>query len=141
MKKNIIKKIMIIILCTFTFINYIPTLSKASFVDDIFKNGKDFISSETKTTDTMFSNSSDVYVPLDEQKIKDLSNNIYNTLLTVAIILAAIILMVLGIQFITGSLEQKAKVKEMLIPFGIGCVVIFGAFGIWKIAVSIASKI
>ena len=37
---------------------------------------------------------------------------------------------VLGIQFITGSVEAKSKVKESLIPYFTGCVVIFGAFGI-----------
>ena len=40
-----------------------------------------------------------------------------------------------------GSVEQQAKVKEMLMPYAIGCIVIFGAFGIWKLAVTIFSQL
>ena len=40
-----------------------------------------------------------------------------------------------------GSIEEKAQVKEALIPFIIGCIVVFGAFGIWKIVTQIGSMI
>lgn len=70
-------------------------------------------------------------------KIKNLSNIIYNVLLILGTVIAVIVGSVLGIQFITGSVEQKAKVKDSLIPFVIGCVVIFGAFGIWKLVITI----
>ena len=40
-----------------------------------------------------------------------------------------------------GSIEQQVKAKEMLEPYGIGCVVVFGAFGIWKLAVTIFSQL
>ena len=53
------------------------------------------------------------------------------------LILAIIIGMVLGIQFMIGSIEQKAKVKDSLVPYIVGCVVIFGAFGIWKLVLTI----
>lgn len=42
---------------------------------------------------------------------------------------------VIGIQFMVASAEDKAKVKEALIPYIIGCAVIFGSFTIWSIAV------
>ena len=70
-------------------------------------------------------------------KIKNLSDIIYNVLLILGTVIAVIVGSVLGIQFITGSVEQKAKVKDSLIPFVIGCVVIFGAFGIWKLVITI----
>lgn len=70
-------------------------------------------------------------------KIKNLSDIIYNVLLILGTVIAVIVGSVLGIQFITGSVEQKAKVKDSLIPFVIGCVVIFGAFGIWKLIITI----
>ena len=70
-------------------------------------------------------------------KIKNLSDIIYNELLILGTVIAVIVGSVLGIQFITGSVEQKAKVKDSLIPFVIGCVVIFGAFGIWKLVITI----
>ena len=70
-------------------------------------------------------------------KIKNLSDIIYNVLLILGTVIAVIVGSVLGIQFITGSVEQKAKVKDSLIPFVIGSVVIFGAFGIWKLVITI----
>lgn len=70
-------------------------------------------------------------------KIKNLSDIIYNVLLILGTVIAVIVGSVLGIQFITGSVEQKAKVKDSLIPFVIGCGVIFGAFGIWKLVITI----
>ena len=70
-------------------------------------------------------------------KKKNLSDIIYNVLLILGTVIAVIVGSVLGIQFITGSVEQKAKVKDSLIPFVIGCVVIFGAFGIWKLVITI----
>lgn len=70
-------------------------------------------------------------------KIKNLSDIIYNVLLILGTVIAVIVGSVLGIQFITGSVEQKAKVKDSLIPFVIGCIVIFGAFGIWKLVITI----
>lgn len=39
------------------------------------------------------------------------------------------------------SAEDKAKVKEALIPYVIGCAVIFGAFTIWSIAVNLGQNI
>ena len=55
-------------------------------------------------------------------------------LLLIALLTIGIIL---GIQFMTGSVEQKAKVKDALVPYIAGCIIIFGAFGIWKLVVTI----
>ena len=40
-----------------------------------------------------------------------------------------------------GSMEEKAQIKEALIPFVIGCIVAFGAFGIWKIFITIGNNL
>ena len=40
-----------------------------------------------------------------------------------------------------GSAEEKAQIKDALIPFVIGCIVIFGAFGIWKIFVTMGKNL
>lgn len=39
------------------------------------------------------------------------------------------------------SAEDKAKVKESLLPFVVGCVVVFGSFGIWKLLVIFGQNI
>ena len=49
--------------------------------------------------------------------------------------------MVIGIQFIMGSADEKAKIKETLLPYIIGVCVIFGAFTIWKVVVNIGNDI
>ena len=130
MKNNTIIKIVKIILLISILICSIPTFSTASFLDDVFKDGKDFISTNPN---------SDITSKIDDGKIVDTSKTIYSILLTIGIIIAAIIILVLGIQFMTGSIEQKAKVKEMLIPFIVGCVVIFGSLTIWRLVTSILS--
>lgn len=48
---------------------------------------------------------------------------------------------IIGIQFMVASAEDKAKVKEALVPYVIGCAVIFGAFTIWSIAVNLGQDI
>ena len=39
------------------------------------------------------------------------------------------------------SAEDKAKIKEAMIPYVLGCIVIFGAFGIWKLAITILNNL
>lgn len=72
---------------------------------------------------------------LNTEIINDTSSLIYNTFLIVGVCAAVIVGAILGIQFITGSVEQKVKVKESIIPFIIGCVILFGAFGIWRLVI------
>ncbi len=72
---------------------------------------------------------------ISDTAINNASDLIYNTLLIIGTCIAVVFAAILGIQFITGSVEQKVKVQESLIPFIAGCVVIFGAFGIWKLAI------
>ena len=43
----------------------------------------------------------------------------------------------LGWNLYTGGNSKKAQIKENIIPYVIGCVIIFGAFGIWKIVLTV----
>ena len=43
----------------------------------------------------------------------------------------------MGLNFITQSIEEKAKVKESMVPWVIGIIVSFGAFTIWEVAVNL----
>lgn len=69
--------------------------------------------------------------------LKNMSDTIYNILLVAGIIIAIIVGLIMGIKFIIGGIEEKAEIKAMLIPYIIGCVVVFGAFAIWKAVVDI----
>lgn len=73
---------------------------------------------------------------INVENLKSTSNFIYNVALAVAIVIALVIGTILGVKFITASVEGKAQIKEALIPYIAGCVVVFGSFTIWKIAVN-----
>ena len=70
---------------------------------------------------------------INNDALKEGSNTLYNVLLVIGIAVAFIWGIVLGIQFVTGSLGEKADVKKNLIVYVVGCIIIFGAFGIWKL--------
>ena len=74
---------------------------------------------------------------IDIGKLSETSDYIYNILLAIGMIIAVVVGSILGIKFMISSVEEQAKIKELLVPYVAGCVVIFGAFGIWKIAVNL----
>lgn len=78
-------------------------------------------------------------IPIDEGQLKTTSNFIFNLLLGFAMIVAVAIGVAIGIKFMMASVEEKAQIKEALLPYVVGCVVVFGAFGIWKVAIGILS--
>lgn len=36
---------------------------------------------------------------------------------------------------------ERAEAKKMLIPYAVGCAVVFGSFGIWKLVVTILQSV
>ena len=77
---------------------------------------------------------------INNDALKEGSNTLYNVLLVIGIAVAFIWGIVLGIQFVTGSLGEKADVKKNLIVYLVGCVIIFGAFGIWRLLLQFLRK-
>lgn len=75
-------------------------------------------------------------IGIDENKLNEASSDIYNTFTSIGMVTSVIVGLVLGINFMVASAVDKAKVKESLAPYLIGCVVIFGAFGIWKLVIN-----
>lgn len=126
MKKKIICFLLIIVTIIFSINIFSNEVYAADTLDDVFSGAQEFLEQGTATT-------------IDEAGLKDTSNFIYNVLLAIAIVVAVIIGMVIGIQFMTASAEEKAKIKESLMPYALGCFVVFGAFGIWKLAVTVLS--
>lgn len=122
-KVILILAIMILIVCGTNLIN-------VKACDNIIGGADNFVNSGKGSTDG-----------INETKMKEGSSLLYNVLLTIGICVAIIIGAILGIQFMVGSVEQKAKVKDSLIPFVVGCVIIFGAFGIWRMVLKIGATI
>lgn len=63
----------------------------------------------------------------DTTTMKNNINSIAGLLTGIGVIAAIAVGAVLGIQFMMGSTEEQAKVKESLIPYVVGCIVVFGA--------------
>lgn len=126
--KTIIEKIIciLVILIVLFSIN-----TKVYAWSQVFSDAKDFIQTGEN------SNQGNV----NATGVQELSSYLYNILLSAGVVIAVIIATVLGIQFMTSSAEGQAKVKEALIPFIIGCIVVFGGFGVWKIGITIGKKI
>lgn len=78
--------------------------------------------------------------PLDITGVQNVTDVLYNILLAVGIIVAVIVGLLIGIKYMTGSVVQKSETKQLLLPYIVGCVVIFGAFGIWKIVVELLNQ-
>ena len=78
---------------------------------------------------------------LDTNKLMDLSNQLYNMFIIIAIAVAIIVGGILGIRYMTAGIDQKVQVKETLIPYAISCIVVFGAAGIWRLIVLLVQQI
>ena len=78
---------------------------------------------------------------IKDESIQDFSKTMYNILITIATFIAVLVGGILGVKIMISSADEKAQVKELLIPYVIGCVVVFGAFGIWKLVVTILQNI
>lgn len=76
-----------------------------------------------------------------EKKLKQDSSSIFSFLVAIGTALTVIVGAVLGIQYMVASAEDKAKVKEKMIPYVVGCIVIFGAFSIWYLVVNVLGRL
>ena len=131
---NKVLKVMIKIILLMLIIQTIYTSkTEALSLDGIFKAGDNFIN-EGKTE-------SQKNEAINYEEFRLTTNNIGSVLTTLGIVLAVIIGGILGIQIMWGSIEQQVKAKEMIMPYVVACIVIFGAFGIWKLAVTIFSQL
>lgn len=135
MNKNI-KKVFIKILIIFLMcqILYIPKVKAIGSLSEIFSSADSFLN-EGKNK-----NSGDEQV-LNTNELNVFNSNIFNIAFAIGVALSVIIGAILGCQLMWGSIETQVKAKEMITPYVIGCIVIFGAFGIWKIVMIIMSNV
>lgn len=103
--------------------------SSESSLSDVISGGDSFIQAGKNGS-----------AQIDKGSLKNASSSIYNILLICGVIMAVLIGSIMGIKFMIGSVEEKAEIKAALVPFAIGCIVVFGAFGIWKIVVTIGNN-
>ena len=104
----------------------INAVSTAGSLDDMIGDSDSFLKKANKDVITSAS-------------LQEFSKTYYNIFLTVGIIVAVLAGSVLGIKFMLSGAAEKAQIKELLIPYIVGCIVVFGSFTIWKIVVTILS--
>lgn len=120
-------KTILAIMTTALLIFSIPLYSKAFTLDDVIDNGNSFLEIQN----------SGLAVAPAETGLENLSNTVSGILLTIALVVTLISAVVMGINFVVQSVEDKAKIKESMIPWIIGIFISFGAYAIWKITMSI----
>lgn len=106
------------------------TPSGGHTIDEVLNEGGNFIDIGKNQGDK-----------INPTNLKTASNTLYNILLGIGVFLAVAIGMYLAIKFMISSAEEKANIKESLVPYIAGCVVVFGAFIIWKLAITLLSGI
>ena len=126
MKKMLFKVCLITLLILCNLSVYSTTCMADGSLDDVMNNGNSFLNAGSESS-TM----------IDQNDLKSLSNFISGVLLTIALGVTVITGAIMGLNFITQSIEEKAKVKESMVPWVIGIIVSFGAFTIWEVAVNL----
>lgn len=126
----------IILVCILVILVSSSSSHAGFWSDKIFKPAEDFISEGKQTT-----------IIDDGKLVSGDANNpgvvdiIYTILFNIAVAATVIVGAILGIKFMIASAEDKAEVKKSLIPYIVGNIVIYGAFIIWKLAVTIFSQL
>lgn len=116
------RKTMTVIIAILTLIILIlPTISCATISADNFKP-----SNPSKS---------------DVDKITNLANPIIGTLKVTGIVIAVIILTIIGIKFMTGSIEEKAEYKKTLPAYFIGAIIVVAISQILAIIIEIVTNV
>lgn len=130
---KIITKIILVLSLVGIVIAIMPTdVCAADPLGEIFTNAKKFVKDDEISATT---------ATINQEDMQEVSNIISKVLLTVAVIVAMISTSVIGIRFMINGVEEKAKIKETMIPFIIGMMISFGAYAFWKIALQIYKTI
>lgn len=145
-KRKIYKILLILLISQIIFAIYNVSHAAGAWSDiftqggDFLKEGQNHVDKGSITVESDGNQTVTIGLP-DDREIKTIINNIYSIIFPLGVVITVIVGGVLGIKFMMASADDKAKIKESLIPYVVGCVVIYGAFGIWKIAVEIFSGI
>lgn len=108
------------------------------------KNDGKNLSSEKSLEDMV--NDADTFInsgtaQYDQTSMQNFSKTIYNIMFTIGVFVAVIMGGAIGIKLMISSASEKAEAKKLLVPYVVGCVVVFGGFGIWKLVVTILQGI
>lgn len=122
------KTIIYICILSLFLIAIYPTNVQALSIDGIFSGADNFLA--------IGGGQSGVNTTIDDTALSDTSDFLYNILLGISMIIAVIVGMVLGIKYMLATSEEKADIKQTLPAYIVSCIVVFGAFTIWKLVIN-----
>ena len=118
-----------VIILMFLLILIFPTEVFAT--DNLIKKANDFLKKGQKVENVINTN-----------QLQTTSNYVYNLILAIGIGISVIVGAIIGIKIIMATTaEEKAKIKEMIIPYIVGCIILFAAFAIWRAFVKFGTDI
>lgn len=123
------KKILsrIILIATIFFI--LCTIQNTVRAGEFIENGRAFLE--------LGANEPEV---IDKTGLKAISDNLLSILMPIGVVVAVVVTAILGLQYMWGSTENKAEIKQALIPWGVSIFVLFSAYTIWSVVVNIMSN-
>lgn len=62
-----------------------------------------------------------------KSSVDKIGNNIIGVLRMIGSIVSVVVLIIIGIKYMTGSVEEKAEYKKTLMPYFVGAIIVFGA--------------
>lgn len=69
----------------------------------------------------------------DTTKVTNIGGKIINIIQVVGIVVAIAVVLIIGIKYMTGSVEQKAEYKKIMIPYIIGAVLLVAGTSIVRV--------
>ncbi len=134
MKSKLMVKCIITILLTVSIMfSYSEITFASTSIGDVVEGAHGF----EDAGESLDSNTVSGSMTVDDSGIQEVSGVMYNAFLIVGIVVAVIVGLIIGIKFMTGNAQEQAKVKETIIPYIAGCIIIFGAYTIWRIVVTV----
>ena len=81
-------------------------------------------------------------LPQDDQAAIDkVGQGIVKVLSTIGSICSVVVLIIIGIKYMLGSIEEKAEYKKNMLPYVIGAFLVFGASVVASVIYNIANKL
>ncbi len=79
-------------------------------------------------------------VDIGASQIQDKANSIIGIIRNIGVVVSVLTLVVLGIKYMLGSIEEKAEYKKTMIPYLVGAVMVFAIPQLVQIIYNIVSE-
>ena len=119
------KSLFIIIILILSFVIIFPSITKA--INDPITDPNAYKPGSINTSDA--------------NVVAQKGGIIFNIISTLGIIVAVITIIVIGIKYMVGSVQEKAEYKKTMVPYLIGVFMIIGVSGILRLIAKLVANI